>query len=163
MDQYFATILMFAGNFAPVGTEFCNGQLMPISSNQALFSLIGTTYGGNGSTTFALPDMRGRVPMHSGQGPGLANHLLGEKGGEEKVSLSINQIPPHVHTTVGSGAASTYGSGKVLSDSASIYTDAPATKTLGAPAGGGQQNSNLPPYLCVNFVICTEGIYPMRP
>jgi len=163
MDQYFATILMFAGNFAPVGTEFCNGQLMSISQNSALFSLIGTTFGGNGTTNFALPDMRGRVPMHSGQGPGLTNRLLGEKGGEEKVSLNINQIPMHIHATVGSGAASTHGSGKVLSDSASIYTDAPATKTLGAPAGGDQQHSNLQPYLCVNFVICTQGIYPSRP
>jgi microcystin-dependent protein len=163
MEQYYATILMFAGNFAPVGTLFCDGQLMPISSNTALFSLIGTTYGGNGSTTFALPDMRGRVPMHPGQGSGLTNRLLGEKGGEEKVSLNASQMPAHVHAVVGSGAASTYESGKVLSNSASIYTDVPPTWALGNPTGGGQQHSNLQPYLCVNFVICTQGIYPSRP
>lgn len=163
MDSFIATILMFGGNFAPMGWEFCNGQLMNISQNAALFSLIGTTYGGNGTTNFALPDMRGRVPMHFGQGPGLANHALGEKGGAETVTLNPNQIPAHVHPAIGSGPASAYGNGKVLSDAASIYTDAAATKVLGTPVGGNQSCAILQPYLCVNFIISTQGIYPTRP
>ena len=163
MDHFLATILMFGGNFAPEDWEFCNGQIMAIQSNTALFSLLGTTYGGNGSSNFALPDMRGRVPMHPGQGPELANHVLGEKGGAEAVTLNLNQISGHTHAVIGSGPAGAYGNGKVLSDAASIYTDAAATKALGASAGGNQSHANLQPYLCVNFIICKTGIYPIRP
>ena len=169
MEPYLAAIIMFGGNFAPMGWAFLNGQAMPISQNTALYSLLGTTYGGDGVVTFNLPDMRGRVPMHPGSGPGLSNHGLGEKGGAETVTLTYNQLPAHTHSVsigIASGTASAGGNGKVLSDAAPIYTDAQADKALRSPsvvqAGGNQPISILPPYLCVNFVICTDGIYPSR-
>ena len=135
MDPLFASIIMFGGNFAPLNWMFCNGQSLPISSNQALYSLIGTTFGGDGRTTFALPDMRGRVPMHPGAGPGLTNHLLGEKGGVESVTpqLGIVQTPKGTEQSI---------------------------TTL---SGTSKPQSVMQPYLCVNFIICVDGIYPTRP
>ena len=135
MDAYLASIIMFGGNFAPLNWMFCNGQSLPISSNQALYSLIGTTFGGDGRTTFALPDMRGRVPMHPGAGPGLTNHLLGEKGGVESVTpqLGIVQTPKGTEQAI---------------------------TTLSSTS---KPQSVMQPYLCVNFIICVDGIYPTRP
>ena len=131
MDHFIATILMFGGNFAPNDWAFCDGQAISIAQNSALYSLLGTTYGGAGKTTFNLPDMRGRVPMHRGQGPGLNNHSLGEKGGAETVTPKA--------------------------------VSGPATGTSPAtPVGGNQPVSIMQPYLCVNFIICLQGIYPSR-
>jgi microcystin-dependent protein len=138
MEGYIASILMFGGNFAPRNWAYCEGQVMPLSQNTALFSLIGTTYGGNGQTTFQLPDMRGRVPMHPGQGPGLSSHSLGEKGGVETVALT----PPQI------GALS-------------IPTSKGTEQPIPVP-GGAQPHTNLQPYLCVNFIICLYGIFPSR-
>ena len=135
MDHFYATILMFGGNYAPADWAFCDGQSMPISQYQALYALIGTTYGGNGTTTFNLPDMRGRVPMHRGQGPGLSNHSLGEKGGAETVT------PKAV----------------------SIYTGAASGSSPATPVGSNQPISIMQPYLCVNFIICLQGLFPSRP
>ena len=140
MDAFFGTILMFGGNFDPEGWEYCNGQFLPITSNSALFALLGTTYGGDGKTNFQLPDMRGRVPMHAGQGPGLSNHLLGEQGGVETVALTPAQIPAV----------------------AGEITTGTSTKTKVCIPGGGGPHTNLQPYLCVNFIICTAGIFPSR-
>jgi len=138
MDDYLATIIMFGGNFNPQGWELCNGQIMAIEQNTALFSLLGTTYGGDGMRTFQLPDMRGRVPMHPGQGPGLSSHSLAEQGGVETVALT----PPQI------GALS-------------IPTSKGTEQPIPVP-GGAQPHTNLQPYLCVNFIICTEGVYPSR-
>ena len=169
MDHFIATILMFGGNFAPQDWAFCDGQSMPIGQYQALFSLLGTTYGGNGQTTFNLPDMRGRVPMHRGQGPGLNNHSLGEQGGAQTVTLTLNQLPAHTHPVsigIASGTASAGGDGKVLSNDAPIYTNAATDKALRnfplPSVGGNQPTSIMQPYLCVNFIICLQGIYPSR-
>jgi microcystin-dependent protein len=140
MEGYLASILMFGGNFNPRGWAFCNGQSLPISSNQALFSLLGTTYGGNGQTNFQLPDMRGRVPMHPGHGPGLSEHALGEKGGVETVALDHNQIP----SRPGQIPA---GSGSMTAVNTPNYSE---------------PHTNLQPYLCVNFIICLQGIFPSR-
>jgi microcystin-dependent protein len=140
MDAFIATILMFGGNFDPDGWEYCNGQFLPIMSNSALYALLGTTYGGNGQTNFQLPDMRGRVPMHAGQGPGLSNHTLGEKGGVERVALTPAQSSARPgQITAGSGTA-----------------------TAVCIPGASEPHSILPPYLCVNFIICTAGIFPSR-
>ena len=141
MEAFYGTILMFGGNYAPSGWAFCDGQVMSISSNQALFALLGTTYGGDGKANFQLPDMRGRVPMHAGQGPGLSNHLLGEKSGVETVALTPAQIPAV----------------------AGEITTGTSTKTkVCILGGGGGPHTNLQPYLCVNFIICLQGMWPTR-
>ena len=140
MEAFYGTILMFGGNYAPSGWAFCDGQVVSISSNQALFALLGTTYGGDGKTTFQLPDMRGRVPMHAGQGTGLSNHTLGEKGGVERVALTPAQSSARPgQITAGSGAA-----------------------TAVCIPGASEPHSILQPYLCVNFIICLQGMWPSR-
>lgn len=161
-------------NFAPRGTVACQGQLMSIAQNTALFSLLGTTFGGDGRTTFGLPDMRGRVPLGWGQGPGLSPRQLGEKNGTESVTLNMSQMPSHNHTVnVGSSQAiSDTATGRVLAtqtrggDVPEIYTDTSLATHLRSDAismnGGGQAHSNMQPYTCVNFVIVTEGIFPSR-
>lgn len=131
-EPFLAEIKMFAGNFAPHGYAFCDGQLLPINQNQALFSLLGTTYGGDGRTTFALPDLRGRMPMHPGNGPGLTNRNLGEKRGQEQLALVAIELPESEKP------------GKT------IYTSASPSE------------SNMPPYTCVNFIIALVGIFPSR-
>lgn len=162
---------MFAGNFAPRGWAFCDGQLMAISQNDALFSLLGTIYGGDGRTTFGLPDLRGRVPVHQGTGPGLSNRRLGAKGGSENETLTTNQIPSHTHNLQGSSAAGTTDnpSGNVLATSTShlFYSntatpDTAMSNTAIANAGGSGSHVNLMPYLCVHFIIALFGIYPSR-
>lgn len=166
-DPFLAEIRMFAGNFAPRGWALCNGQIMAISQNQALFSLLGTTYGGNGQTTFALPDLRGRVAVHEGQGPGLSPVNLGEVGGAEATTLTANQMPSHSHLAGGTQAAQTSSrpSGNVPS-AGGAYSSPPDGSTMNAGfihnTGGGQPFSNRAPYLGLNFIIALEGIFPSR-
>lgn len=178
------TIYLFAGNFAPRGYAFCNGQLLNISQNSALFSILGTTYGGNGTTTFALPNLQGRVPIGAGTGPGLSNRTLGEASGLENVTLLTTQIPPHTHvitsdlnvnnqeatnTTPVAGNSLAFAK-DINTDSAKIYNNtAPNTKlnagsvvSTAAATGGGLPHSNMQPYLALNYIIATEGIYPSR-
>lgn len=170
-DPYMAEIRMFAGNFAPRNWAFCDGSILPIASNQALFSLLGTTYGGNGITTFALPDLRGRVPIHTGnsQGPGLSPYALGQIGGNESVQLAVANLPAHSHAIAASTSAGTTSSpaGAYPANTGSLdkeYTNTP--NTLMAPMGNAGSNmplSIMQPYTGVNFIICTAGIYPSRP
>lgn len=173
MDFYLAQIFMFAGNFAPRGSLFCDGQILAIAPNTALFSLLGTTYGGNGTTTFALPDLRGRVPMGAGAGPGLAPRTLGERGGSESITLTTNQLPSHTHTATlnvsTAAATATSPSGNVLAaaerevyaPSASMVTASASAVTV-QPAGGNQPFSIVQPYLVISFCITTQGIFPSR-
>jgi microcystin-dependent protein len=170
---FLGEIKMFAGNFAPRGYALCSGQLLPISLNDALFALLGTTFGGDGQTTFAMPDLRGRVPVHMGQGNGLSNYTLGETAGTETVALTTVQIPAHAHATPSTPASSqpataTDPAGRVFAvatDGSAAY-GAAANGSLGGPAiaseGGGQAHSNLQPFTCVNFIIALEGIFPSR-
>ncbi len=169
-DPYLGAITLFAGNFAPSGYQFCNGQLLSISNNTALFSLLGTTYGGDGQNTFALPDLRGRVPIHFGQGPGLSNYNLGQSAGLENHTLSPAQLPSHAHAinAVPSSGASTTPSGNLLAigGKPEYYSTASANTTMNASmvgsAGGGQPFSILSPYLAITYVIAVVGIYPSR-
>ncbi|MBI5915906.1 MAG: phage tail protein [Bacteroidetes bacterium] len=171
-DAYLGEIRLFAGNYAPVGWQLCNGQLLSISQNTALFSILGTTYGGNGTTTFALPDLRGRVPVHTGTGPGLSTYELGETGGKEYVTLLASQMSPAAPQLLATNqmADTDDPTNAVLAmpdNGTMIY------KSLGSPNtnmslsairsnGGGQPIEILQPYLGVNYIICTEGIWPSR-
>lgn len=165
MESYIGEIRIFAGTFAPVGWAFCDGQLMPISENDALFSLIGTTYGGDGQDTFALPDLRGRLPLHQGSGS-----ILGESAGVEEVTLSAGQIPAHSHrlqaTTSTANQSSPAGNALAQSTAADLYVEDTATAGMAtasiAPVGGSQPHSNLQPYLCLNFIISLFGVYPSQ-
>jgi microcystin-dependent protein len=167
-EPFIGEIRMFGGNFAPRGWAFCNGQLLSISQNTALFSLLGTTYGGNGETTFALPDLRGRFPMHFGAGPNLSNRPLGQKSGAEKVKLIAAEMPAHTHALRGSAAASNTGSpaGAVPASGGAYNTAWDKTTVLDAEgvgsAGGGGAHGNMPPFTVVNFIIALEGIFPSR-
>ena len=170
-DSIIGEIRMFAGNFAPTGWAFCQGQLLPIAQNQALFSLLGTTYGGDGRTSFALPDLRGRVPVGFGQGPGLSNRVIGDQFGSELVTLNINQMPSHNHTV---NAVTTEGNQNLPTNSLPAntktldkeYSDANANTTMKAtmvnPTGGSQPFGVSQPSLGVNFIIALQGIYPSR-
>lgn len=171
-DEYIGQIFMTAANFCPRGTARADGQLLPISQNQALFSLLGTNYGGDGRTTFALPDLRGRVPVHPGTGPGLEQRQLGQKGGQDRQTLTQAQMPTHVHSVSGSGSASgsahaaknahsAPSSDKVVSNGQAGGAGDGASSTTGAE-GGGQSFSVLDPYLSVNFCVVTQGIFPSR-
>jgi len=162
-NPYVGEIRMFGGNFAPAGWMFCEGQLLPISENETLFNLIGTTYGGDGQSTFALPDLRGRLPIHQGNG-----FILAETGGAEEITLSVNQIPAHSHpllATLSPGDINIPG-GNLTGESAAvkIYVAdvaggqlAPAVIT---PVGGSQPHTNFQPYLCVDFIISLFGVFP---
>jgi microcystin-dependent protein len=164
-EPFYGEIVMFAGNFAPRGWAFCNGQLLSIAQNTALFSILGTTYGGNGVTTFALPDLRGRAPMHFGQGPGLSNRNLGEQDGTETVALTQQQMPSHTHTLNGSTGAvnTTRPTGAVPAKGGSYSTASPDTQmTPPALVGGSQPHDNMQPSLAVSFIIALEGIFPSR-
>jgi microcystin-dependent protein len=167
MDPYLAEIIMFAGNFAPKGWALCDGQLLAIAQNTALFSVLGTTYGGDGVTTFGLPDLRGRVPLHPGTGPGLSPRQLGESDGVESVTLVTDQIPAHNHGLL-AAAQDPVGrdpTNNSLSQ-AQIYTTRPPTVSMQSasigPTGGGQPHDNMQPFLGINFIIALEGIYPPR-
>ena len=162
---------MFAGNFAPRGWAFCNGQILSIAQNTALFSILGTTYGGNGQTTFALPDLRGRVPMHPGQGPGLTNHTLGEVAGSETTTLLSSNMPQHTHAlncnSAGGTQPSPSGGFLAVESTGTSSNYAPtANATANAQAiglaGGSQPFSIMQPYTCINYIIALQGIFPSR-
>lgn len=162
-QPYVGEIRMFAGNFAPAGWMFCDGQLLPISENETLFQLIGTTYGGDGQSTFALPDLRGRLPIHQGNG-----FILAETGGVEEITLTVPQIPAHTHSVLASTnvAQDTNPNGKLLGQTGSglAYIQDTADTNLSpnamAPVGGSQPHTNFQPYLCVDFIISLFGIFP---
>jgi microcystin-dependent protein len=171
MDPFVAEIRIFPFNFAPKGWAWCDGQLLPLSQNTALFSLLGTTYGGNGKSNFALPDLQGRAPMHPGQGPGLSLHDLGETGGSETVSLLESEIPSHSHALRGSiddgdlqipqsfvSFAKSAGQ-NAYSTTATLSSMAPESL---APAGGDQPHNNMQPYLTFYFCIALQGVFPPR-
>jgi microcystin-dependent protein len=162
-QPYVGEIRMFAGNFAPAGWMFCEGQLLPISENETLFQLIGTTYGGDGESTFALPDLRGRLPIHQGSG-----FVLAETGGAEEITLTANQIPAHSHPLLASTGpgSSNAPANHVTGESAAvkIYVEEAAGASLNPAAvtivGGSQPHTNFQPYLCINFIISLFGIFP---
>ena len=171
---FIGQITMFGGNFAPRGWALCDGQLLPINSYSALFSILGTTYGGDGRTTFALPDLRGRVAVHPGSGPGLSAYRLGQKGGVETVTLTTSEIPAHSHAlNINSSNGNTSnGTDAVIAGYGTSappvgnFTNAGANSTASsssiANAGGSQGHSNVQPFGCVEFIIALEGIFPSR-
>ena len=187
MEPFLAQIIMFGGNFAPRGWAFCDGQLLPIASYSALFSIMGTTYGGDGRTTFALPDLRGRAPIHEGHGPGLPSYRLGQKGGEPTHTLNVTEMPSHNHIATGTVKASTSDgttnipTGNVLAvgktpidrstivDS-NIYTNATPNTNMASNEvtvhvnnnGGNLAHNNMQPYLTTNYIIALQGIFPSR-
>jgi microcystin-dependent protein len=171
-DPFVAEIRIFPFNFAPKGWAWCDGQLLPLSQNTALFSLLGTTYGGDGKSNFALPDLQGRAPMHPGQGPGLSLHDLGETGGSETVSLLESEIPAHIHTLNANAAPAEIqlpapNMAMARSFGANAYKIPPAAvttmgdQTIG-PAGGDQPHNNMQPYLTMYFNIALQGVFPPR-
>lgn len=171
-EAYIGSIVLFAGNFAPRGWAFCQGQLLPIAQNTALFSILGTTYGGNGQTNFALPDLRGRAPIGTGQGPGLTNVQLGESIGSETVTLTVNQMPAHNHamacdaTSAGSAdPTNNYPGNPGTLSGAQLYgstANALMAPAAISPAGGSQPVSIQQPSLGMNYIICLEGLFPSR-
>ena len=172
-DPFVAEIRIFPFTFAPKGWAFCNGQLMPISQNTALFSLLGTTYGGDGKSTFALPDLQGSAAMHPGQGPGLSLHDLGETGGAQTVSLLQSEVPAHTHTMrahdLDLGELNAPAPDRSLAKSTNANAYAPAGNFVSMdpnelpPAGGDQPHNNMQPYLTLNVCIAMQGVFPQRP
>lgn len=164
-QPYVGEIRMFGGNFAPAGWMFCEGQLLPISENETLFQLIGTTYGGDGESTFALPDLRGRIPVHQGNGM-----ILAETGGAEAVTLTVNQLPAHTHPFLASADPNNTlnPGGNVLGTTSTATPYFAATPALAlspqaiTPVGGSQPHSNFQPYLCISFIISLFGIFPSQ-
>lgn len=169
-EPYVGEIRMFAGNFAPRGWAFCDGQLLAVSQNDALFSLLGTIYGGDGRTTFGLPDLRGRLPIHAGTGPGLSPRREGAKGGEEEVTVTVNQMPSHTHEfqATQSAANDTRPVGRTAAQvaAADVWSTRSQDVNMASESisqiGGSQSHTNLMPFLCVNFIIALFGIYPSR-
>ncbi len=170
MEPFIGEISMFAGNFAPRGWALCDGQLLSISQNSALFSILGTTYGGDGRTSFGLPDLRGRVPIHAGTGPGLSNYRLGQKGGSETVTLTTSQMPSHNHTISASGKSPNSSSPNnsvmaTLGPIPGIYSSEVGKKAQMKPTGntGGNQGVDIrQPYATINYIIALQGVYPSR-
>jgi microcystin-dependent protein len=167
-QPYIGEIRIFAGNFAPLGWAFCDGQLLPISENETLFVLIGTIYGGDGQETFALPNLQSRVPIHRGTGPGLPTYTIGETGGVESVTLTVNQMPVHTHTPVADA-----GNGTTTNPQNNLWAGQPAFLQYASaapnvnmkidaiqPVGGSQPHNNLQPYLTVSFILSLFGIFP---
>ena len=169
-DAYISEIKLVPYNFAPRGWAFCHGQILSIAQNTALFSLLGTTYGGNGQTTFALPDLRGRVPIHMGQGPGLSSYIIGQEGGEVSHTLTTAEMPAHNHSVSASADVGTSNSpagrhpAKAPFALGHVYgTSSNATSNeMIANAGGSQPHNNQMPYLGLNYCICLEGVFPSR-
>lgn len=170
-NPFVGEIRIFAGNFAPNGWALCNGQLLPISQNTALFSLLGTYYGGDGRSTFALPNFQGSVPLHQGQGPGLSERFVGESGGQANVTLLSSQMPAHAHTL---NSASSPGTGtpgptvalSAVAGGAPVYRIPTNATTMAAQsvgvAGGSAPHNNLQPFLVLNFIIALQGVFPPR-
>ena len=166
---YVGEIRLFAGNFAPQGWMQCQGQLMAIAENETLFNLIGTTYGGDGQTTFALPDLQGRVPVHQGQGLGLSPRVVGEKGGTETVTLQLNQLPAHTHALHASTAAAsitTPASALLGATTVASYDSNPATTAMAAgavsSAGGNAPHNNMAPSMAITYIVSLFGIFPSQ-
>jgi microcystin-dependent protein len=174
-DPFLAEIRMFGGDFAPTGWALCNGQLIPISQNTALFALLGTTYGGDGRVTFGLPNLMGTAPMQQGQGPGLSARWLGETGGTPYVTVLTSEMPAHTHqvnavdasgddTTPDNALWARAQFGRI---GTTMYSDAPPNQMMNPMTtgitGGSQPHNNMPPYLCVSFIIALQGIFPQRP
>ena len=168
-EPFVGEIRMFAGNFAPRGWAFCDGQLLAVSQNDALFSLLGTIYGGDGRTTFGLPDLRGRIPLHAGSGPGLSPRRLGAKAGAEKVTITVNQLPSHSHSLRASinipsdrsptGQVTGQTTGDIyINDTPFVSMSVNSTSNV----GGSRSHTNLMPFLCIHFIIALFGIYPSR-
>lgn len=183
MEEFIGVIKLFAGNFAPRGWAMCNGQILSIAQNTALFSILGTTYGGNGQTTFALPNLQSRVPIGMGQGPGLSGYVQGEEAGQETITLTINNIPPHNHAAsvkvssanstldVPTAGASIATPGSIVSrafvptlgfNSATPDVQLVGTTVTNSIVGSGLPVTNMQPYLALNYIICLEGIFPSR-
>jgi microcystin-dependent protein len=171
-DPFVAEIRIFPFNFAPKGWAFCDGQILPLSQNTALFSLLGTYYGGDGKSNFALPDIQGNAPMHPSQGPGLSLHGLGETGGSETVSLLESEIPSHSHTLkadvldIADTNVVSPNASLALSSGGTLYQDTPngsMSDNAITPAGGDQPHNNMQPYLTLNFCIALQGVYPGHP
>ena len=170
MDPFVAEIRIMANNFAPTGWAFCAGQLLPISQNTALFSLVGTYYGGDGKSTFGLPDMQGSAPMFWGQGPGLSDRFIGEIGGVQSVTLLQSEIPSHNHNVLTAGdpgdTNKPTNNAIARSSGASVYGTAGSTVTMSpntiAPAGSSFPHNNMQPYITMNFVIALQGVFPPR-
>ncbi len=173
-DQFISEIRMFAGNFAPVGWALCNGQLMPISQNTALFSLLGTNFGGDGQSTFGLPNLQGSVPLAFGNGAGLTPRSIGEVGGEPDVTLLQSQMPQHTHAAMASTSGGTdspagavWGESKLGKTPLPVYAASGANNVAMSPqalagAGSNLPHNNLPPYQCLTFIIALQGIFPAR-
>lgn len=175
-EPYIGAIVLFAGNFAPQGWALCNGQILPISQYTALFSILGTFYGGNGVNNFALPDFRGRVPIHAGQGPGLSPYVIGQLAGSENTTLTITNLPSHSHGVACATAAPSRGgnnpAGNLMAPTVNISgsevqiynstTGGTMSPSMIQPNGGSQPFNNIQPYLCVNFIIALTGIFPSR-
>lgn len=169
-NPYVGEIRMFGGNFAPAGWAFCDGRLLPITENDTLFNLIGTTFGGDGQSSFGLPDLRGRVPVHMGAGPSLSNRIIGESGGSETVTLTMAQMAAHSHTMSASTAASspTAGpNGGVLATSPTQFYGGgapvvPMDQAAVTPSGGSQPHENMAPFQAVSFIISMFGIFPSQ-
>jgi len=171
-NPFVAEIRIFPFNFPPTGWAFCDGQILPLSQNTALFSLVGTTYGGDGKSNFALPNFQGLSPMHPGQGPGLSLHDLGETGGEETVTLLQSEIPAHSHAALAAPSSGLPGPGvnawgAALKGHGSLYAPSDANNVAMSPGalsvtGGGLPHNNLQPYLVMNFCIAMQGVYPPR-
>lgn len=169
-QPFIGEIRMFGGSFAPAGWAFCNGQLLSIAENDALFVLLGTTYGGDGQETFALPNLQSRIPLHMGQGSGLSSYTIGEQGGVEQVTLTTNQIPIHTHPPLASSAGGSDSPSNNYWGSSSLgkpYVAPPASvpmnpATMGPPVGGSQPHDNMLPFLCVTYIISLFGIFPSQ-
>jgi microcystin-dependent protein len=169
-DPFLGEIRLFAGNFAPKGWLLCDGQPLSIAANDALFQLIGTTYGGDGTTTFALPDLRSRLPIHQGTGPDGIAHIVGEAAGVETVTLTTQQIPSHTHSFMVSTSAGATNNASLSVVAASpnvdlFFEDVPGVNMNAAAAsasGGSQPHENVPPFLCLNFIIAVDGIFPSQ-
>ncbi|MNQ39752.1 Phage Tail Collar Domain protein [compost metagenome] len=170
MDPFVAEIRIFPFNFAPKGWAWCDGQLLPLSQNTALFSLLGTTYGGNGMSNFALPDLQGKAPMHPGQGPGLSLHDLGESGGTETVTLLESEIPSHNHTltvtSLNSQSTTPANNNLGRGNPVKVYSSGGSMTAMGtnsiAPSGGSLPHNNMMPYLTMYFCIALQGVFPPR-
>jgi microcystin-dependent protein len=167
-QPYIGEIRMFGGNFEPVGWYFCDGRPLPISENDALFTLLGTTYGGDGEETFNLPNLQSRIPIHQGTGPSGTTYILGETGGVESVTLTVNQIPNHTHPAIGAAVTGdqTSANDALPANSVTITPylntspDTAFNAAAIAPVGGSQPHDNMQPYLCINFIISLFGVFP---